>query len=341
VERVVTMHIVRAGGIEGFSELVRSMGQSPGRLLEQVGLEASALRDPDAYVPYEKVAELFRVAAECCDDELFGIKLSAPQGRRTLGLLGLFISSQPTIGAAMAFAGRYTHFHASGVRLSQTDMGSFSVIELSFDLPERIGLEQLRQHAVGLLSRLLARMAPPGWRPLKILLRQREPSAGRGEMERFFGCPVSFESELDGLMLQNAILRQPPAVSTEQMRKLLDEHVRTMESQYPGSIVDQAAHIIGTLLPLSECSLEAVARLLDLHPRVLQQRLTAQGTTYQRILDETRLDIARQHLQYTRTPLTDLALNLGFAELAVFSRAFRRWTGISPSNWRKAHSSPA
>ena len=93
-------------------------------------------------------------------------------------------------------------------------------------------------------------------------------------------------------------------------------------------------------MPSSDCVLQIQPGYSLCFPsRVLQQRLAQRSTSFQRLLDEARSKIARQYLQHTTMSLTDIALNLGFAELAVFSRAFKRWMGMSPSMWRRVEAS--
>jgi len=329
------MHIVRAGGMEGFPELAKSMGLSPNELMEEVGLDPDVMRRPDVYVSYEKAAKLYRIATERSGDELFGLKLAALQGRRTLGLLGMFASLQPTVGEALAVLGRSLRYHGSGVEFSRVDVGSFSLFVVAFDLPESIGLEPLRLQSLGFAHRLIQRLAGEQWKALKVLLRQAEPKVGIQPLEKHFGCPVSCRASQDGILVDNSILAQPPVASKLKTQEFIDDHISAMEADYPDNIVQQVRHTINGLLPISDCRLENVAKVFDLNPRVLQQRLASRGTSFQRLLDEARLKIARQYLKHTNLPLTDIGLNLGYAELAVFSRAFKRWSGVTPSEWRR------
>ena len=69
---------------------------------------------------------------------------------------------------------------------------------------------------------------------------------------------------------------------------------------------------------------------------VLQKRLKKQHTSYARLLQETRMEIATQHLRHASTGITDLALQLGYADVSVFSRNFKQWSGQSPRQWRQA-----
>ena len=87
------------------------------------------------------------------------------------------------------------------------------------------------------------------------------------------------------------------------------------------------------------CSIQSrcreLAQTLSLHRRTLSRRLRAQGTTFQAVLDEVRLEAARQLLQGTRTPIEEIAAALCYADVSAFTRAFRRWTGAAPGEWRR------
>ena len=121
------------------------------------------------------------------------------------------------------------------------------------------------------------------------------------------------------------------------MRQHFREFVHLLEQRYPDNLRDQVKDIMGQLLPSGECSVGRVAATLDVHSRVLQKRLQKEGTNYAVLLRETRLDIAKQHLRARTMAITDLALNLGYAEVSVFSRNFKQWTGLSPRAWQKLH----
>jgi AraC-like DNA-binding protein len=96
--------------------------------------------------------------------------------------------------------------------------------------------------------------------------------------------------------------------------------------------------VIGRLLPVGDCSLEQVAATLDMHPRTLQAKLKKEHQkSYREILQETRQGLAERFLRQRSGSITDLALQLGYAELAVFSRHFKRWSGMTPREWQKHH----
>ncbi|WP_223513122.1 helix-turn-helix transcriptional regulator [Pseudomonas sp. GL-R-26] len=129
-------------------------------------------------------------------------------------------------------------------------------------------------------------------------------------------------------------LKRSPRANEELMRTHLLHRMQLLKNQYPDNLKAQVCHLIGGLLHTGECSIEAVSNSLGLQPRVLQKRLQAEGSRFSQLLQETRLEIAKQNLLRDKTSITDLALNLGYADVSVFSRHFKQWTGFSPRNWR-------
>jgi AraC-like DNA-binding protein len=129
---------------------------------------------------------------------------------------------------------------------------------------------------------------------------------------------------------------QRPHNDPEALRRHFEEYAQFLQTRYPDCLQDQVRDIIGQALPSGECSLERVAATLELHPRVLQKRLQQEGSSYVKLLQDTRLTIAREHLRVGSMSITDLALNLGYADVSVFSRNFRRLTGMSARQWQQA-----
>jgi AraC-like DNA-binding protein len=99
------------------------------------------------------------------------------------------------------------------------------------------------------------------------------------------------------------------------------------------------SHLISELLPSGECSVERIANILDMHPRVLQLKLKELNTSYNAILKESRLQLALNYLKEQNTSMTDMAFRLGYSDVSTFSRNFKEWTGLSPTQWKKAENS--
>jgi AraC-like DNA-binding protein len=119
--------------------------------------------------------------------------------------------------------------------------------------------------------------------------------------------------------------------------------IDALEARGAGDLATQLRLVLRRLLiggaGKEETCLARVAELFEIHRRTINRRLRAQGTSFQRLIDETRFEIARQLLRDTSLPVSEVAAALDYNDLAAFDHAFRRWSGTSPSAWRAARSS--
>jgi AraC-like DNA-binding protein len=123
---------------------------------------------------------------------------------------------------------------------------------------------------------------------------------------------------------------------------LLDRQAQALMLALPNSdAFDRALQeVLLKLLPDGDASVRRAARELHLSVRSLQRRLDARGLVWQRLLDRTREELARQYLADRALSLSDIALLLGFSEQSAFQRAFRRWTGDTPRRVRQRMPKP-
>lgn len=332
--RGVDVFLVRSGSLEGFDQLVTRLGGNPTRLLADVGFSSAQLRRPDSYISYQKMAELLELSARACSTTLFGLKLAERQGNLTLGELGVSATQEPSLGDALDYLSRHIGVHARGVGV-QLVTGRDTVetqLELQFSTPW--GTAQLIQLSCGLLYNTLIFLLGRQTAGISLLLRQAMPEDYHPRETRHYHQAVVFDAPYNGVCFPLLYLDQPVMTDAQQIRDHFHHYIESLELRYPDSIEDQVRHVIGGLLPSSECSLQQVARTLNLHPRVLQRRLARGGSSYGALLRDTRLNIAKDLLQHSSLSVTEIALHLGYADVAVFSRNFRSWAGCSPRAYR-------
>lgn len=123
----------------------------------------------------------------------------------------------------------------------------------------------------------------------------------------------------------------------------MDEQVQASLAALPssGDLVEQTRRVLSYLAPQGVPELERVASELRLSPRVLYRRLAAQGHQFRDLREQTLQHTAKSHLQEGRLPMSDIALLLGYSEQSAFTRAFKRWTGQSPLQWRQTQAHQA
>ncbi len=171
-------------------------------------------------------------------------------------------------------------------------------------------------------------------RPLRVTLRRRRPE-GSDAHALLFGCPVEFESSENSVTISAEDARRPLSVGNRRLASLFDRLLADELAQARREdVVAHCRAVIAHRLPSGRFDAAGVAGALHLTPRTLQRRLATAGTSFQRLLDDVRRNLALDYLDDLRRPLTEVAFLLGFRELSSFTRAFRRWAACTPSHYR-------
>lgn len=325
-------YLVRSGSLSSFPELVEELGQKPLALLDEVDLPVRALQEPDLYIPYHKLAELLTLAAQRCRAPDFGVRLGSRQGLDVVGALGTWLCLQPRLSDALALIQKNVSFHARGVDISTNVDGEQISLVMSLAIARQTDCSQLLALSMALLARSLAQLHGTDLKPISVEFALPAPRDPR-PWKRAFGTQPVFGTATTRLIYPASLPDLPVRIDTA-VRERLSAQWRGDQKQAPVRLDRQVERAIVALLPTGDCNLERVAHLVDLQPRTLQAQLQRDQLSFGILLRQAREKLAREHLANSDIDLTTLAMNLGFGELAVFSRAFKTWTGVSPRAWR-------
>ncbi|KAB1853678.1 AraC family transcriptional regulator [Acinetobacter tandoii] len=326
---------IRAASLGGFEELVRSYSVNPIEILKQVGILPSLLRDPDAFIHYDHYLSLLENAALHCQEECFGLKLGALQNISTIGLIGVYMSRQATILDALRVAQKYVYLHAEGVVFHVSEV-SEQLCKLTFVRLSEYNVEvpQKSQLAICLVTNILKDLIGPAWHAEKIHLKQHAPKHPKVFTDHF-ACRVEFKTEEDALYFPASFLTHKPyAFNEDLVDQLIVQRLETQSSTKGDNDTSLIESSVRMLMATGDCSIENIALCMGMHPKKLQRLLKMQGTTYRDLLENVRKKEALRMINAGNVSLTDLALQLGYAELSIFSRNFKHWFGTSPSEWR-------
>ncbi|MNJ06526.1 HTH-type transcriptional regulator VirS [compost metagenome] len=332
-------NFVRSGSLSGFSELVRELGQEPERLLRETGLSQAVMHSPDLYIPYVAMAELLELAAVRCNAPDFGVRLGNRQGLEVLGALGSCLCIQATVGDAMQLLQRNMDFHAHGLLWEINTSASHFEIDLRFAFALEVNCDQLNALTLAVFAQGIRQLHNVDLLPLEVGLQIPRP-ANTQAYEDVLGGTVRYDQPINRMSYPATLLEQPVAVEQRWRNHLTLQWRTGWQRLAPNNLARQVESAIDALLPTGECNLAMVAKLVEMHPRSLQQRLQTQNSSFAHTLKSARLRLAKHHLTSSTIDLTTLALNLGFADLTAFSRAFKQWTGMSPRKWRQQADAP-
>ena len=179
------------------------------------------------------------------------------------------------------------------------------------------------------------------WNPAEVRFAHRAPPDSRAH-ERFFGSPPRFSAGENALVLEAALLELPCRRTDPSLLSLLDRYAADrLGGGEAATFADRAWRALSDELQAGNVAARGVAARLNVSVRTLHRALAAEGTSYRRLLDQLRLDIAGRHLRDDRMSVAEVAFLAGFSEISAFHRAFKRWTGQTPVTFRaEAHRRP-
>jgi AraC-like DNA-binding protein len=188
--------------------------------------------------------------------------------------------------------------------------------------------------AIALLLDMCRMNAGASLRPVAATLRRREPDAADA-YERFFGCPVRFGVEENAFVLSAKDADRPLPSANRQLAAVFDRMLTEELARLDRSdVVSRARAAVLEHLSSGEGTAEDTAKQLHMSPRTLQRKLAEAKTTYLQLVDDTRKDLALRYIEDPRRSVTDITFSLGFSQPSAFTRAFKRWTGLTPSDYR-------
>ena len=329
---------IRAASLRGFVPLVEELGGDPHRLLARFGIPADAPESEDAWVPiteHDLMLDAAAVELRCPD---LGLRLAETQDLTILGSLAVAIQACPTAAEALVTGSRYLYAHSPALRLAvESDpYGRQGVVALTYrkDLRESSYSAQATELGLGLFFRIASTLVGnlSGLRSVDLPHRPLSPVRRYTD---YFGADVRFGRTTAALRIDRRVLDKAFATANESIRLLALDHLSRRYDDPAQHVSTQVRGALAEALGTSPPSVAAVARLLALHPRTLQRRLAAEGTSFEAVLDEVRRDATRRHLTTTTLPLAQVATLVGFAEQSTLSHAVRRWFGCTPRELRR------
>ena len=181
------------------------------------------------------------------------------------------------------------------------------------------------------------------WLPAAVTVASRSP-ANPQSCHRFFRAPVRFNSDESAMIFEQRCLSRPLPPVDPQTRQRIETEMRARQAVVAVNSPDALRMVLRKKLLIGDCSMDSAARLLGMHRRTLDRRLQPHGVHYCELLESVQADLARQLLTDTKMPVQHVAEALRFSNAANFATAFRRWTGASPSEYRRrtpAHAASA
>jgi AraC-like DNA-binding protein len=191
-----------------------------------------------------------------------------------------------------------------------------------------------------LVGHLVAKEITGGLARARRVHFRHQPVMSQALYRRYFGCAVFFGQTEDGLCFSERDLARPTLATDAKAYRDAASYIETEFTQHHPPLHAQARGIVMQLLATPGCTNERVAAELAMHPRTLHRQLQKQGTSFHRIKDEVRQDLARYYLEKTTLEFSSISDMLGFSEQAVMTRRCNVWFAASPTQIRQHGCAP-
>lgn len=172
-----------------------------------------------------------------------------------------------------------------------------------------------------------------GWKPSQVTLAHRKPDDVE-PFRQFFRAPLLFDAEQNALVFLAEWLTYRLPVDDPELRRQLMEQIKAIEARHWSSFPEQVRSVLRAALLTDRADADHIASLFSIHRRTLNRRLNQDGISFKDLVEEERYEIARQSLLDTDLHVGAVAALLGYADASAFTRAFRRWSGAAPAEWR-------
>jgi AraC-like DNA-binding protein len=330
---VITEGKIRTGPLIAIPQLLREQGIDPEGVMSEAGLDLILFDDPENVVSFVSAGRLLKVCAERSGCPHFGLLAGQRVGLSSLGLIGLLAQHSSTVGAALRGLVLYLHVHERGAVPALTVDHGLAVVSYSIYQQGVGGTAQIQDMAMAITCNILRGLCGPAWRPTEVLFSHRPPEH-LGPHRQFFQVPLRFDMEQTAVVFPAHWLERPVIDADPWVRRIVEQHIAALENMSQHDLVSQIRRVLRVLLLTHSGSARQVAAFFSLHPRTLNRRLQAQGTTFQKLVDEGRYAIARHLLENTRMSMGQISAVLDYSDASAFTRAFRRWAGVAPMTWR-------
>jgi AraC-like DNA-binding protein len=298
----------------------------------EAGIDAAAL---ETGVTFAQAQRFIGVAWRRLDDPAFGRRAGCVLRPERYGISGLTAMASATFGAALQRKARYNRLVWGDTYRIRQDAKEFTVFTEAPDESHPWGYSKVDMEFASLLT-FGRRFASNDMAALKVTLRRPEPAFAT-LYEEVFRCPIAFAQSANSISFSQADAKRPLISADHRAAEWLEFGAKAaLERMDDSGVTARVRAQLERMLQGDEPTLAAVASELCMSERTLQRRLSAEGQTFRRVLDEMRRDVAQRSLAAGKRNVPELAYLLGFEDSNSFYRSFRRWTGTTPESFRRA-----
>jgi AraC-like DNA-binding protein len=307
----------------------------PAPLLEKAGLDPALMNVPGARYPRSAIMKLWDLAVEATGDQLIGLNIGL--AIRTTSYHGLgfaWLSSHTLLDALQRLARYYRVIVTVPLEVLVEEQADTVTLEVIYSDPQYPAPPIALDSFLASIIKLCRTAKDPQFSPLKVEINH-EDYGRAAEYEMAFACPVQFGTGRNMFHFdREAMLEVLPGNNLDVVLsndRVVEQYLEVLD---PDQVTTVVRKLLVGLFPTGEASQQIVAHRMARSVSTLQRQLTDEGTSYREVQDEIRERLAAEYVREAKYSLSQIAYLLGFSDQSNFSRAFKRWKGVSPKEFQ-------
>lgn len=318
-------------------DALKARGCAPDPLLGRFGLSETTPLDPYRDIPLRQYVAAFEAAAAYVGDSHFGLSIARNLSPLTLGPVGLLFTSAPTLGAALTGFIDYNWLVQQGTSCRMTRDGDTCVFRYRIEDKRIFPRRHDAEFSLAIVVEMMRSRAGAAWRPLEVHFEHAAP-ANLQPHNAFFKAPLYFNQPANELMFPVKDLSLSGNGGDHRVYGIVEHYLGMLrERAVPArSVEDKVRRMASDHFPGDGCfNMTSTAQSLGLSTSTLQRALRKSGGSFSTIKQDKRRALTENYLVDSDLSITEIAHVLGYADGACFTRACRRWFGMTPSMYRK------
>lgn len=327
--------MIRATTLWGYGDLVGDLGGDPESFRKRFRIPPGVENQEDAFISFGAYVRMLEASAEDLSCPEFGLRLSRWQGLDILGPVAVIARNAHTVLGGLEMIGRYLYVHSPALTLTSVPRGVGTGLRFILEViePGVTVVDQGYELSMAIVVRILRLLGGPEARPNAVSFTHDQLGSDAAYREAL-GCPVRFGQPWCGFEISRRLAAKPIGSADPATRRIATKYLESNYLPPTASLSERVAELIRRLLPTGQCSVDAIANQLAMHPRSLQRCLAAEGVRCQDLIEDERRALTARYLAEPGLQLGQIAGLLGYAEQSTLNRSCRRWFQQTPRQYR-------
>lgn len=310
-------------------------GVDPQAIFDSCDVSLQTTTDPMLRLTNREISKLFKASVDATGDPGFGLLVGESMHPGNLHAMGYALMASTSLRDFCQRLQNYYTIVSQSAQIRTEETADEFLLITQVAAPDIC--RETQDAYTALMLRFIRFIYSPSFNPVRVELVRPKPSTGLQKYSDYFNCEIRFDHPEIVIAIAPDLLDKPLPGASRELAHMHDQtsmqYLKRMQKQ---DIINRVRTIIVEELSSSAITKQRVADKLYMSSRSLQMKLAAKDTSFQEILDSTRQSLALGYLEQSAISVTEAAYLLGFSDVSNFTRAFKRWTGKSPREFRQS-----